>query len=655
MAGDIAHAITASTDSTLHRLQLWLQAMVTPAERLMRRGPWPVRAGAEAAAVREAGRPHARIGTASRMPPFRTIRRWGSSSVVDQSGSPTMPRWPHHLPICVLLAIFLASDHALALEAPSRDPGPPGDASGRGLAPAPAGSRPDAAVERPDDAVDAMAFIPQALRAGVRDRTGTSDLTPYLRAAFASGRNVHFPAGRYPVCDGLTLASGQRAVGEGVTSSVLWAGPCFNLAAPAVVTVAHGDSSGWDGIGIGFDQAAATSRATLRRYPWALDIRAATRFKIGRIRVSAAYDGIRGDGNCGGLDAGLLEIGAFNRGLLLDGPQDFTHIGVLHAWPFDVAASPALMAIYLDGATVAAEFGRVDGLDIRSLDTFGAAVVGNPNGNAGAARQVAMMQLDGDGATFANAAGDWQIGLLSSTKSGRPTAPAVSSAGGTVLVGSARLWGATRAPYLKVTGGSVIVSGGSFEQLADQPAAEVVGGTLVVTATSLRPHVGSAGPARSRPFLAQGGQGTLIATNNAALLPASGGGGPLVGIGTDHARNVVTGNVMAGWGLALPPGAGLGSYGDNAAPAQATVSGVVVGRETVRRIAGRFDGSGRATLPHGLGDADRIVGVTAIVTGRDGARSLETDPPSWDGRAVTVTGPAARLAHRPVEVVLRSR
>ncbi|MCF4130160.1 hypothetical protein [Methylobacterium sp. SyP6R] len=423
-----------------------------------------------------------------------------------------------------------------------------------------------------------MAFIPPALRAGVRDRTGTADLTQYLRAAFASGRTVRFPAGRYPICDGLTLASGQAAVGEGVTASVLWIGPCFNLAAPAVVSVAPGDSSGWDGIGIAFDQSVATSRATLRRYPWALDIRAATRVKIGSLRISAAYNGIRCDGNCGGLAADLLEIGAFNRGLLLDGPQDFTHIGVLHAWPFDFAASPALMAIYGDGTTVAAEFGRVDGLDIRSLDTFGAAVLGNRNGNTGAARQIGMIQLDGDGATFSNAAGDWQIGMLSSTKSGRPTVPAIASAGGTVLIGSARLWGATDAPYMTVTGGSLAVSGGAFEQAADQPAAEVTGGTLVITGTVLRPLVGSAGPARRRPFLAQEGEGVLIAASNVALLPASGGGGTLIGIGADNARNVVTGNVLAGWGVALPPGAMLGSYGNNVTPAQSTVSGVTVGR-----------------------------------------------------------------------------
>ncbi|UHC19529.1 hypothetical protein LRS73_28780 [Methylobacterium currus] len=480
-----------------------------------------------------------------------------------------MSRRPQ-LPLGALLVTLLASGHASAFEPPSRDP--------RETAPD-AGSR---TPEAPADAVDAMAFIPQALRAGVRDRTGTTDLAPYLRAAFATGRTVRIPAGRYPVCDGLTLASGQRAVGEGVTASVLWVGPCFNLAAPAVVAVAAGDSSGWDGIGIAFDQSAATSRATLRRYPWALDIRAATRVKIGSLRLSGAYDGIRCDGNCGGLAAELLEIGAFNRGLLLDGPQDFTHIGVLHAWPFDFAASPALMAIYRDGATVAAEFGRVDGLDIRSLDTFGAAVVGNRNGNSGAARQIGMMQLDGDGATFSNAAGDWQIGLLSSTKSGHPTVPTIASAGGTVLIGSARLWGATRAPYLIVTGGSLAVSGGAFEQAADQPAAEVAGGTLVVTGTMLKPLVGSAGPARSRPFLVQRGEGTLIATNNAALLPASGGGGPLVGIGTDHARNTVTGNVMAGWGIALPRGAGLGSYGDNVAPVQESVAGVAVGRAASR-------------------------------------------------------------------------
>ena len=538
-----------------------------------------------------------------------------------------------------------------------------GDASQFSVKPEADGGQAYGLAERMRDEVNVMAFIPPSLRNAIRDHSAATDLTPYLRKAFATGKRVRFPAGRYPVCDSVPLASGQEAVGDGVVSAYLWVGSCFNMNASAVIAVATGDSSGWDGLGIRFDQSGATNRATLRRYPWAMDISSASRFKMGRIRIGAAWNGIKCVGNCGGFDGGLLEIGAFNTGAVFDGPLDFVHINSGHSWPWDIAGRAELMAAYTDGRTVGFEFGRVDGLDIKSLNTFSNKIIGSANGNDGAARQIALMQLDGDNSTFENAAGDWQIGLLSTTKSGAKNVPAVTSAAGNVNVASIRLWGANNGSYLRVTGGIFAINGGTLEQRADRPAAEVSGGRLVLTSALLQPLVGSEGPARTQAFIKQSGAGVLVATGNTATLKANGGGGALFEIGTDAPGNVVTENVMSNWGLSLPAIATSGTYGDNAVPANPYVSGIAVGREYVKRFTGTFDASGNAVFPHGLpasGSAqpvDRIVGVAAFGTNTNGFRRAypQTRDLGWENTNIALAGGGASFAGLPFVATVRYR
>ncbi len=412
-------------------------------------------------------------------------------------------------------------------------------------------------AERFGDLVNAMSFIPRGLRSAIRAGTSTVDVTNYLRNALASGINVYLPRGRYRITDMLTLQQGQSLLGAGVMSSILFVDGGFNLSASAIVSVGVSDSSGWDGVGIECDQTGVTTRSGLRQYPWALDIRVATRFKIGRFRVSKGWRGIRGDGNCGGLDAGLLELGCFDKGLILDGLLDFAHIGSLHIWCFSFPGDAALLAVYRDGQTIGAEFGACDGLDIKSLNNFATRVIGNANGNDGAARQIGMVQLDGDRSSFEGAAGDWQIGILSSTKTGAFTDPAVRFDGGVTTVGTARLWGAVSGSYLKVNGGNVVVSGGTFEQLADYPAAEVTGGALMLGPVGLRPQQNSV---RTRPHIQQTGTGRLVVNGATALTTGS---GPLIGIAVDRPDHKISNVDFNNWGYSLPAGARLGQYGPN--------------------------------------------------------------------------------------------
>ena len=388
--------------------------------------------------------------------------------------------------------------------------------------------------------------------------TSPVDATPFLRSALASGRPLHLPVGDYRVTDTLTLAPGQRIEGDGVSSTRLLIGPDFNAAAPAIVTVAPGDASGIDGIGFSFDQRGAQDRATIRRYPWALDIRSATRFGIGRLRISGAWNGINAAGNAGGLDAGTVEIGAFNVGLAMDGLLDFAHVTTLHCWPFEIAQAPKLMAVYADGGSTCADIGRVDGLDVKSLDTFASSVVFNARGGDGAARQIGQIQLDGDGALLRVEAGDVQIGALSSTKGAVRAVPVIEWRGRVGLIGSLRLWGGNLGPSLVVADGTLNVSGGSVENVADTTAIDVRGGTLMLANTLLAPLPNQI---RTTPFVRQSG-GALHAVGNRAPGPST-GGGILVAITADRPDTYVAFNAFNGWGFAKPAGKLRGTYAPN--------------------------------------------------------------------------------------------
>lgn len=386
-----------------------------------------------------------------------------------------------------------------------------------------------------------------------------ADATNALRSALAGGGQLHLPAGDYRLTDSITLASGQRLIGDGVTATRLLIGPDFKATASAVVVVAPGDASGIDALGLNFDQRGASDRSSLRRYPWAIDIRNATRFGIGRLRISGAWNGINGQGNAGGLDAGTLELGAFNTGIVLDGLLDFAHINTVHCWVFDFAASQSLKDVYADGQSTCAEFGQVDGLDIKSLTTYMAKVRFNGNGNA-VSRQIGQVALDADWSTISVESGNLQIGLLSSTKSVLTSRPTLDVSGGSVVVVSnVRTYGATSQPTLRTRNDGTILNvlGGYIEQRDDHPIALAEGGSLVVNNVYFYPNPYQI---RKTPMLSQSGSGVLAANNN-LVLPRVNGSGDFIRITKDNVGHHVAGNSFGGWSNSFPSGARMGQYG----------------------------------------------------------------------------------------------
>lgn len=489
------------------------------------------------------------------------------------------------------------------------------------VAPSSSGAQAYALQERADDEVSVMSFMPKAVRAAVRARwndgatllssylAAAPDVTDYFRRALATGKSVRVPAGDYKITDKLTLGDGQEIRGDGIRISRLLIGYDFKISASAVIDCAPGTvAPGIDGVSVVFCQDAASSaaasiplvsagypdyaastyagavaaaRAALIRYPWALDITAATRFRIGRFQAGAAWDGIKGTpGNCGGLVWDTVEIGAFNRGITLggfgdaDSPLDFCHISTIHLWPFAIAGK--LLWVFLDGIAVGMDIGRVDGLDIKSLNSFGQRVVANNGGATGlAGRQISMMQLDGDGAEFQASGGDWQIGFLSSTKGAwvkRPNNFAVTVTTGQVDIAQVRLRGSNPVNMVQVTGGCLTISGGSLEQLDNIPCVNVEGaGTAIIQNCALMPWQNAV---RTAPFLSGNGA-PLVARNNVAT---TSGSGHLVKCTTDIKGNVIQNNHFNGYSILLPADPTVGYYSNNTAVANPVLGTVTVGR-----------------------------------------------------------------------------
>lgn len=437
------------------------------------------------------------------------------------------------------------------------------------------GAQPYSLVERATDTVNVMAFVPRALRAGVRARTNTTDLTSYIQAALNTGKAAHFPSGDYKVCDALSQKGGQRLTGDGVTVSRFIVGTCFNLGAQAVIVapptltntgMPAEQSAGLDKIGIAFDQSGVTSRAGLRQYPWALDLNGSERYTIGQFRISFAWKGIKGIGvvngpNPSGFTADLLELGVFNRGILLDGLFDFSHITTLHCWPWDMGLNATLLPIATDGNTVCAEFGRIDGLDIKTLNTYGSSVLGNANGTDGAARQIGLLQLDGDAAFFRNLAGDFHIGILSSTAGGTLGIPKVRWDGGEGLVANIRLWGGNNAPQLAVYGGQFNASGGSIQDLSDTVAVLAAGGTTMLNSVMFNTNPTQNTGTRNNPFVQQTAGLLHMVGSRWNRIP--GNTLTLVQIQNDSPHHYIVGNAFNGAGFVKPGGTLNGTYAPN--------------------------------------------------------------------------------------------
>ncbi|MGX7709292.1 hypothetical protein ACS5PV_31200, partial [Methylobacterium sp. Gmos1] len=252
---------------------------------------------------------------------------------------------------------------------------------------------------------------------------------------------------------------------------------------------------------------------------------------------------------------------AFNRGIVLDGLYDFSHITTLHCWPWDVAMNGTLLTVATDGNSVCAELGRIDGLDIKTANLYGSSLLGNANGTNGAARQIGLLQLDGDAAYFRNLAGDFQIGILSSTAGGTLGIPKVRWDGGEGLVANIRLWGANNAPQLAVYGGQFNASGGSIQDIGTAVTVLAAGGTTMLNGimfnTSPTPNQGT----RANPIVQQTAGIIHMVGNRWNRIP--GNTVTLLQVQNDSPFHYVVANARNGASIVTPSGTLAGTYAPN--------------------------------------------------------------------------------------------
>lgn len=123
----------------------------------------------------------------------------------------------------------------------------------------------------------------------------------------------------------------------------------------------------------GYAAAVLAAYNKLVRYRPAIDISAAERPRIKRVQISAAWDGIKGDGNCGGVVLEDIEYGAFNQGCYLDKLRDFPLTRNFFSFGiadfFGGGADSTLHQIYQAFPPSSLFLGSCDGLKI-DLNTF---------------------------------------------------------------------------------------------------------------------------------------------------------------------------------------------------------------------------------------------------------------------------------------------
>jgi hypothetical protein len=219
---------------------------------------------------------------------------------------------------------------------------------------------------------------------------------------------------RYPISDEVLNTMGGQIIGPRQTAAGFSVsnrnGRTFNMSAQSVYRLdvaSSNKSAGLVDFGIFFDQPDTNDRSQIIQYPWAAQLTNVARAEFGQgLRIEGAWNGIKADGNTGGLDLGVAEIGALNTALLIDGAQDFVR-GHLHLWPFGLEGN--LLDIYRDGIAQRLLVGRCDGFGL-SIDAFDSRLCFYNNAGAAAFGEISKLKLDGRFSRIEGACREMSIG-----------------------------------------------------------------------------------------------------------------------------------------------------------------------------------------------------------------------------------------------------
>ena len=392
------------------------------------------------------------------------------------------------------------------------------------------------------------------------DPTGSEDSAPAINQALATGKPTRLPKGNYLVRSALNVGSGCCLYGDGRGITNILVDQTFSPTDLGVIVLTGVEDQApiVSDLRVTFqqpaDQASRSNFLTLAqggtsvpggtgiKYPPAFYSSASGRWKLARLRVDSAWDGIYSSTGQPGFIT-EIEMGAFNRGLVVGESRDFVHISAFHFWNFGFNSSQSIFNVFTDGNTFAArfgEFGGAEGVEVTDFTTFvgriyienslswltfnglmcdqGATVeingcdwvlinnmyyTGPPQGSNtnspitqyGAFGQVQITNLYGLNTHtpfVAHSAGILHISGSLFGSNGFPNIPAILSSAGQLFLDTSIVYvndvafGAWTGPIIDVTGGILSMRGCSFQQSVSgaQPG-------LVITTDSANHYVGN--------------------------------------------------------------------------------------------------------------------------------------------------------------------
>lgn len=374
---------------------------------------------------------------------------------------------------------------------------------------------------------------------------GSTDDTAAFQAALddTSDNTVIFPAGAAKITGQLLVPNHKELIGCGVAKSYFSIGPDFDMAASGVVKMGTSENMGLiDKIGFVFEQPASTNRTDMIQYPAAIDHHNTPRVRIGHVRFSRAWNGIRATGNTGGATYDWIECGALNKGLVIDGALDTVNLGRFRAWPFGMSANAGPGVVYRDGKTIAVEVGKCDGLE-GEVQAFQCAVVFTGAGASSAGRHLSSIHLDGDDATLTVHSGVLNIDYLYTTKStsdGPNHNIFVDGESSYVTISTIDMVSSQARQSILVSGGTLAINGGRIDARSlSVQAALVTGGSFICRNVEL-----VAMGARSVPYIdcPQNGPAVILQNN---YFTRSVGSGVAIRLPSSQSGNI-SGNILCG-------------------------------------------------------------------------------------------------------------
>lgn len=386
------------------------------------------------------------------------------------------------------------------------------------------------------------------------------DWTPAYQRALNTGRNIYVPEGRWLRLKSATT-KGQQIQGCGVTRSIWAVGGAdttFQDMSALGIDITPGTiddtAYGHDAIGFDFYQPNTNVRANVIQYPWAIYMAGVDRPKFGDVRISNGWNGIQADG-CGGLEAGVLEIGCFNTPFLIDHAYDTTTIKTLKLWPYGSGNAgstvPLLYQVYQDGAAYA-QFGRVDGLSIGLFATFQQRLKFYQSDAAGHLfGTIGELHLDGTYGRLELDSAYIGVGTWYASTGSNTDAKIIQTSGRLALGPCPMFLGpgsAGTVPLIQVSGGIFSAqSGGVFEAIGSaQQLLSQTGGDVVWIGGDI---VGITNQVRTKAIFEQTGGRTTL--RNARFQDIGTGSGLAFSIATDDNHDIQE-NALLGWGFSLP-------------------------------------------------------------------------------------------------------